>query len=140
MTTSLESLVPTRPGAVEENIRSLLEAEPGLMFAVLVGSRADGGATVESDWDIALQWSPELDFMERLRRTETLRRRLAHTLGVEEKAVDLIDLRDANLTMRAVVAEEGKPLVGEAGLAWAKFLCRTWRELEDYYWEASHAV
>jgi hypothetical protein len=37
--------------------------------------------------------------------------------------------------MRGSVAEEGLPLAGEDTLAWAHFLLRTWRELEDFYWE-----
>jgi hypothetical protein len=41
--------------------------------------------------------------------------------------------------MRANVAENGRILKGEDTLAWAKFLTRTWRELEDFYWEQSHA-
>jgi hypothetical protein len=42
--------------------------------------------------------------------------------------------------MRAAVAEEGKPLAGEDRSAWARFLRRTWRELEDFYWEKDHAA
>ena len=54
--------------------------------------------------------------------------------------IDLIELRRANLTMRANVAENGVPLIGEDSLAWGHFLQRTWRELEDFYWELSHAA
>ncbi len=140
MSAAVPATLPLPGSSTEQKLRSVLETVPELMFAVLVGSRANGRATDESDWDIAVQWSPELDFLERLGRTETLRRCLAQTIEVEQARVDLIDLRDAGLAMRAVVAEEGKPLMGEEGLAWAKFLCRTWRELEDYYWETSHAA
>ena len=52
----------------------------------------------------------------------------------------LIELRRANLAMRASVAEEGIPLSGEDSLAWAHFLQRTWRELEDFYWDKQHAA
>ena len=112
-------------------LRTLLAAEPDLEFAVLVGSRAAGTHTAASDWDIALQWRRDLDWMEQLGRTETLRRLLAETLAVPEAVVDLVDAPRANLAMRAVIAEEGVVLAGEDGLPWQRFLRRTWRELEE---------
>ena len=111
-----------------------------LDFAVLIGSRASGKARDDSDWDIALQWAPGLEWQNMLAETETLRHQLARAIGVDETAIDLIDLCRANLAMRASVAEEGIALKGEDSLAWARFLQRTWRELEDYYWEKSHAA
>lgn len=121
-------------------LTQILRAEPQLAFAVLVGSRATGQAHEGSDWDIALQWAPQMDWLAVLASTETLRRKLAQALGVAEAAVDLIELRRANLAMRASVAEEGLPLAGEDSLAWAHFLRRTWRELEDFYWDKQHAA
>ena len=117
-----------------------LRDEPALEFAVLVGSRATGKNRVDSDWDIALQWSHQLDWLTVLGKTETLRHTLAHQLNIAPTAVDLIELRRANLAMRASVAEEGVPLTGEDSLVWARFLQRTWRELEDFYWEKQHAA
>ena len=117
-----------------------LAEEPALEFAVLVGSRATGNAKPDSDWDIALLWDNQLDGFELLVRTETLRRKLAKGLGLAPEKIDLIELRRANLAMRAGVAEEGVPLAGEDSLTWARFLTRTWRELEDFYWEKSHAA
>ena len=93
-------------------LRTLLAAEPDLEFAVLVGSRAAGTHTAASDWDIALQWRRDLDWMDQLGRTETLRRRLAEALAVPETVVDLIDAPRANLAMRAAIAEEGVVLAG----------------------------
>ena len=109
-----------------------LRDEPELDFVVLVGSRALGTARTDSDWDIAIQWSHHVDWLTALGRTETLRRALAQQLNVVPDAVDLIELRRANLAMRASVAEEGMPLVGEDSLAWAHFLQRTSQELEDF--------
>lgn len=48
-------------------------------------------------------------------------------------AMDLIELRRANLAMRASVAEEGLPLTGQDTLSWAHFLQRTWHDMEDFY-------
>jgi predicted nucleotidyltransferase len=121
-------------------LAEMLQAQPALEFAVLVGSRATGTAQADSDWDLALKWGHELDWLETVARTEQLRRALARVLAVDESRVDLIDLRRANLAMRASVAEEGIPLAGEDGLAWMHFLLRTWRELEDFYWERQHAA
>lgn len=117
-----------------------LTETPGLLFAVLIGSRALGHNGHDSDWDIAISWEPDIDSLERIGRTEKLRRALAEAFGVEEDRMDLIDLRCANLAMRAAVAEEGRVLFGDETLAWARFLTRTWRELEDYYWDQSHAA
>jgi predicted nucleotidyltransferase len=124
----------------EQVIRSILQSDDLLEFAVLVGSRALGTAKSDSDWDIALQWVISQNWMTMLGRTETLRRQLAKAIGVNETTIDLIDLPRANLAMRASVAEEGRPLKGDDSLAWAHFLQRTWRELEDYYWEKQHAA
>jgi len=120
-------------------VQALL-AHPQLEFSVLVGSQATGKAHAASDWDIALQWSPTLDWLTVLGHTETLRSQLAEALKISPETIDLIELRRANLAMRASAAEEGLPLTGQDTLAWAHFLQRTWRELEDFYWEKQHAA
>ena len=129
----------TTPSIPDDLVRQALQEQPDLAFAVLVGSRAQGTAQPRSDWDIALQWDYALDWLDVLGRTETLRRKLAGALGVPEQDVDLIELRRVNLAMRAAVAEEGVVLSGDRTLAWERFLRRTWRELEDFYWDKTHA-
>jgi len=128
------------PADVRQAFGQLLSGEADIEFAVLVGSRATGAAHPDSDWDIALQWDARLDWFEVLGRTETLRRKIAEAMGVAPDRIDVIELRRANLAMRAEVAEGGLPLLGENTLAWAHFLIRTWRELEDFYWELRHAA
>lgn len=128
------------PVDMRQAFGQLLSGETGIEFAVLVGSRATGAAHPDSDWDIALQWDARLDWFEVLGKTETLRRKIAETMGVAPDRIDVIELRRANLAMRAEVAEGGLPLLGEDTLAWAHFLTRTWRELEDFYWERRHAA
>ena len=71
---------------------------------------------------------------------ETLRETLAQAIGVDPSSIDLIELRRANLAMRASAAEEGVLFYEDDSLAWMRFLQRTWRELEDFYWEKSHAA
>jgi uncharacterized protein len=126
--------------SVPAALTELLQKQPRLVFSVLVGSRATGHAHDESDWDIALQWAPDVNWMHMLGQTEGLRTQLAQVLGIAPGAIDLIDLRRANLAMRAAVAEEGVPLTGTDSLAWLHFLQRTWRELEAHYWEQQHAA
>jgi uncharacterized protein YutE (UPF0331/DUF86 family)/predicted nucleotidyltransferase len=116
-----------------ERMVNVLLRQPQIEFAVLVGSRVTGTARVDSDWDIALQWKPQIDWFTLLSHTETLRRELAEVMNIPADSIDLIDLRRANLAMRASVAEEGRPLTGQDSLAWAYFLQRTWRELEDFF-------
>lgn len=127
------------PDQVQTQLAQLFSAVPELEFAVLIGSRAQGTAAATSDWDIALQWHPQADWLALIGTQEDLRRRIADLLGTGSEDIDLIDLSRVNLTMRASVAEDGVVLKGEDSLDWARFLTRTWRELEDYYWERAHA-
>ena len=123
-----------------KNLQQILSATSELAFAVLVGSRAVGTERSDSDWDIALYWRDGLPWLERVAKMEMLRRECAKALDVAEAQIDLIDLANANLAMRAAVVEEGLPLTGDESVAWARFLRRTWRELEDFYWEKEHAA
>lgn len=139
------TIQPVRPlirdAADIARLRAVLEARPEIELAILVGSRANGGARPDSDWDIAVRFSQrEHDLLAHCGRLENLRRDLAAILGRPDDAVDLIDLPGARLAMRALVAEEGLPLKGEDSLAWGHFLTRTWRDLEEFYWEKAHAA
>ena len=93
-------------------LRQCLLQIPQLELAILIGSQASGKAHANSDWDIAIRWhrQPEINVISILAQTETLRRTLARLLKVTEDKVDLIDLTNARLTMRAVVAEGGESL------------------------------
>ena len=119
---------------------------PNLEFAILTGSRASGSARHSSDWDIAILWRPAsagagaLGSLERLGRHESLRRALAQAITLDEGLIDLIDLAQAGLAMKAAVAEEGQVICINDELAWAHFQTRTWRELEDFYWDQAHAA
>jgi len=121
-------------------LAQVLADTPELAFAVLIGSHANGTAHESSDWDIAVQWKYAGTPFDRLGRHEALRQRLAQCLQIRDEKIDLVDLPSARLAMKAVVAEEGQALQINDELAWAHFLTTTWRELEDYYWERSHAA
>lgn len=113
---------------------------PELELAILIGSQVTGKTTAQSDWDIAIQWVHDLSFFEQLAASEKLRKDLSEVLGLPVRSIELIDLPTARLTMRAVVAEEGTVLKGDGSLSWHRFLQRTWRELEEYYWEQLYAA
>ncbi len=126
-----------------ENMLRLLELlaeEPALELAVLIGSRVSGRVRADSDWDIAIQWQAGFGLLDLLARTESLRRKIASYLGLPDTRIDLIDIPAARLAMRSVIAEEGLVLKGEESPAWSRFLLRTWRELEEYYWETIYAA
>lgn len=138
-----------------------LAETPAVVFAVLIGSRANHTARESSDWDIAVLWRPADRLADRLAATpadtsanasagtssfarlgrhEALRRRLAQCLNVAGEKIDLIDLASARLAMKAVVVEEGTVVSLNDELAWAHFQTATWRELEDHYWDRAHAA
>ncbi len=121
-------------------LTQLLNQTSGLEFAALVGSQVNGTATECSDWDIALQWQKEIDWLDQLGRTEALRKKLSNLLVMPEALIDLIDVPRSSLAMRANIAEDGQVVMGEDKLPWQRFLRRTWRELEEYYWEETYAA
>lgn len=118
----------------------IVAAVPDLELAILIGSRATNTARPDSDWDIAIQWDRGLNFVEQLAAIEQLRKKISEKLGISASLVDLIDLPTARLAMRAVVAEEGVVIKGVDSIAWNRFLQRTWRELEEHYWEETYAA
>lgn len=123
-----------------EALQHVLATESDLEFAVLVGSRANGSASETSDWDIALRWREGLEPFAALQRTERLKQHISACSSIDPSRIDIIDLATARLAMRAVVAEDGRVLVGEDSLAWHHFLTRTWAEIEDFYWRKLHAA
>lgn len=123
----------------QNKLKQLINTQADLELAILVGSQTTNKTTFESDWDIAIRWKKQIDPMQSLGKTETLRRMLAKELKIAEEKIDLIDLTTTNLTMKAVVVEDGLVLKGEDTLAWNYFMQRTWRELEAFYWNKLYA-
>lgn len=121
-------------------LQDWLAGNADIELAVLIGSRASGTSHERSDWDIALRWRPNMAAFDRLAKTEMARHAIAGLLQTGGDNIDLIDLHDAKLAMRAEVAEHGVVLKGENDLVWNRFLLRVWRELEDFYWDQTHAA
>jgi len=122
------------------DLKSVFSAIHGLELVVLVGSQSNGTTHADSDWDFAIQWNREMSFMDQLSTTEKLRKHIATSLETDLSEIDLIDLPSARLAMKALVAEEGVILHGAETLVWCHFLQRTWRELEEQYWEEIYAA
>jgi len=123
-----------------EELERFFGSREELELALLIGSRATGRTRDGSDWDFAVQWKKAMPFERVLEKTEVLRGQLAKYLGTTTDKIDLVDIPSARLAMRAVIAEEGLLLKGDNTLPWSRFLLRTWGELEDFYWEKSHAA
>ena len=108
--------------------RVLTENVP-VVFACLVGSRAQGKARPDSGWDIAVWSDPHIGPWARHVGLCGLQGEIAFALKVS--AVDLIDLHSAGLAMRLEVASRGWLLKQDKGSEFNRFLVRVWREQED---------
>jgi predicted nucleotidyltransferase len=126
--------------AIITQLSQALAAVPELELAVLVGSQANGTATANSDWDIAIRWVERTSPAAQLAFEVKLVQLVAQTLAIHPDKIDLIQLTAAKLAMREVVANQGVPLKGEQTLAWFHFLTQTWAEVEDFYWRKNHAA
>ncbi len=121
-----------------DKLKDFFSQQNELELAFLVGSRADETSSPNSDWDFAIQWHQSIDTMTKLSNTETLRHNLATLLS--ESDIDLIDLPTAGLAIRETVANHGIILEGENTLKLSHFLLKTWREVEEFYWEDIYAI
>jgi predicted nucleotidyltransferase len=126
--------------AIITQLSQALAAVTELELAVLVGSQANGSATAQSDWDIAIRWASGTSLTEQLELEAKLVQHIAQALAIHPDKIDLIQLTAAKLAMREVVANQGVPLKGEQTLAWFHFLTQTWAEVEDFYWRKNHAA
>lgn len=123
-----------------QDLKKLLSLQENLELAILVGSRAQQTANQNSDWDIAIRWQKHIPAIDSLSLTASLQMVIAQCLNVHPDQIDIIDMTTARLAMRANIAEQGLPLLGEDSLAWSHFLTHTWAELEEHYWRAQHAA
>lgn len=123
-----------------ETLQTIFQAQDALELAVLVGSRANGTAKDNSDWDIALRWTKQTVPFDQLMLTEKLRQEICASTSLHPDKIDFIDLASAKLAMRALVANEGRVLKGENSLSWKHFLTYTWGQMEDFAWRQNHAI
>lgn len=116
-----------------ERIVRCLESRAEILFAYLFGSRADGRPRPDSDWDLAIYLSPELD------PRQWLRSRLEIMAELEELGrIDVAVLNDAPplLAHRAI---QGRRLLVRDRQALVRFVVRTLALAEDdRYWSEIH--
>ncbi len=114
-----------------DSITQVLAENPQVIFACLVGSRAEGRAKPGSDWDIAVWSDPAITPWHRHAGLCSVQHALASALRLSDSAVDVIDLNAAGLAMRLEVANNGVLLKQDGASVFNRFLVRVWREQED---------
>lgn len=100
-----------------------------LDLVVLFGSRAQGTATSNSDWDLGVRFSPGQGDPLRLYRLDV---ELATRLGCSSDAVDVVDLDHASYLLQRVVAEHGQPLFERQPGLFGSFCSRAIRQWADW--------
>lgn len=83
-----------------DTLTNLLQIIPDLELVVLVGSRAHGTETHQSDWDIAVRWKKHISGLNRLEHSETLKQQITDAISIHKDQIDLIDIASARLAMR----------------------------------------
>jgi len=121
-------------------IKKIFEDNSSLELAILIGSRTNNNATTDSDWDFAIQWQRDISQFKQLQITEELRNKLSKALNTPSDKIDLINIPTAGLAISEIIANEGNIIKGENTLALSRFLLKTWRTVEEFYWESLYAA
>lgn len=111
--------------ADERFLTDTLRADPAVRFGFLFGSRANGRARADSDWDVAVYFDEDLNAAGRAARRLRLAAELER-LG----AVDVVSLNDAD-PLLAHRALGGRALVMADRAAYLRYFVRTMRLAED---------
>lgn len=116
-----------------ETVTQRLQDDDRILFALLFGSRADGTARPDSDWDIAVYLDEDLDDRQRF----DVRRRLSGDLE-DLGHVDVIVLNDAPPFL-GHQALKGQRLFVKDKSAWVQYFVRTiGQSLDLQYWRDFH--
>jgi len=117
-------------------LQQALLAEPAVCFALLFGSRAEGSARADSDWDVGVYLDPALDARQRLEARLRLSAALAPGL-----LLDTVILNDAP-ALPAHRALRGHLLVKRDARAYVRFFVRVLGAAEDerYYRDLHRAA
>lgn len=111
-----------------QELISLLKSN-GVYEAYLFGSRARGEATDQSDWDLGVRFSEPLGGLEAHSRLAILEIKLKALLG---KPVDIVDLRDAQITLLYEVVWKGQCLFTDSEERRIENELAVRRQFEDY--------
>ncbi len=116
-----------------ELLTERLKKQDEILFALLFGSRADGTARPDSDWDVAVYLDEDLDARQRF----AIRRRLSVDLE-EFGRVDVVVLNDAPPFL-GHQALKGQRLFVRDRSAWVQYFVRTiGQSLDLQYWRDFH--
>ena len=108
--------------APEESLREVLARFPQVQAAFLFGSRAEGRARADSDWDLALLLSPE--------EPDPTLEVLGALVEAGLERVDLVLLHRAP-PLLAFLAVKGKPVFLREGFDLGSYVSRVAREWWD---------
>lgn len=86
----------------------------GIRFVVLFGSRVDGNAEKESDFDIAVSLKNNKSIFEDLGKYSELLENFSKIFSAGDNKIDLTDLNNANILLRYEITRKGVLLFGNA--------------------------
>jgi len=109
---------------LQQRINRALSAYPELRLGVLFGSMARGGATPDSDLDLAVQADRPLSVEQKMSMTEALALEF-------NRPVDLIDLHTVGQPLLSEIIAEGKRIKG-SNEHWAQLIFRNIMDNEDF--------
>lgn len=104
-------------------------AESGVLYAYLFGSRAQRRSREDSDYDVAVWYSPELTALQRFDLSCRLQEKLEKAL---RKPVDLVILNDARPTLQEEAVLKGVPLYPLEPESTFRFESKIRQRSEDY--------
>lgn len=85
-----------------------------IRFVVLFGSRVDGNAEKESDFDIAVSLKNNKSIFEDLGKYSELLENFSKIFSAGDNKIDLTDLNNANILLRYEITRKGVLLFGNA--------------------------
>ncbi|MEX1225634.1 MAG: nucleotidyltransferase domain-containing protein [Marinobacter sp.] len=106
------------------NVTLALQRFPDIVLAAVFGSIIKGGATPDSDIDIAVLTKTPMISADRIALIEAI------TLATG-RAVDLIDLRESGQPVLNEIVTHGKQIMGERSL-WGDLIFRNVVDQEDF--------
>ena len=96
---------------IKEKIEDFAEKN-NIEFVVLFGSRAKGGFSKESDFDIAFLKKGQIKLFSNLSEYAGFVSEFVKYLKISSEKMDLVDLSQANILLRKEITESGKLLYG----------------------------
>ena len=104
-----------------QQIVHYLQADKAVEVVWLYGSQANGTATKDSDYDLAVAFAaPFLKGMQQRLRPESLAAEITDAFGLEPEKVSILDINIAPLPLAMSVVQKGKVILSKNTLREAK--------------------